>query len=146
MTFTKSFDALIALTIEKRIYIISDMKMLSIPFMLFVLSTFSCQNPEKMTLVGKTIEYHYGQSKYHVAFDSDSTLRWMAMAGGEIGAYEDEIYFSEWVGDHLLFITWGEANGTGVSQILDFEKGKVYNHLLRGREISAGQGEIQFVK
>lgn len=124
------------------------MKVLSISilFTLFVLSIFSCQNPEKMTLVGKTIEYHYGENKYQVRFDSDSTLSWMAVAGDEIGAYEDEIYFSEWVGDHLLFITWGEANGIGVSQILDLEKGKVYNHLLRGREVSAGYGEIQFVK
>lgn len=114
--------------------------------MMIVLFTFSCQKPDKITLVGKTIEYHYGESKYHVRFDSDSTLNWMAVAGDEIGAHEDEIYFSEWVGDHLLFITWGEANGIGVSQILDFEKGKVYNHLLQGRKVSAGQGEIQFVK
>lgn len=114
--------------------------------MMLVLFTFSCQKPKKMTLVGKTIEYQYGESKYHVRFDSDSTLHWVAVAGDEIGANEDEIYFSEWVDPHLLFITWGEANGIGVSQILDFEKGKVYNHLLRGREISVGQGEILFVK
>ena len=146
ITFSKSFNALISLVVEKRKYIISDRKMLSILFMLFILSTFSCQKPKKMTLVGKTIEYNYGEIKYHVRFDSDSTLRWVAVSGDEIGAYEDEIYFSEWVSDHLLFITWGEANGIGVSQILDFEKSKVYNHLLRGREVSVGQGEIQFVK
>jgi hypothetical protein len=42
-----------------------------------------------------------------------------------------------------LFITWGEANGIGVSQVLDFGKGKVCNHILRGRDASLGEGEIQ---
>ena len=96
-------------------------------------------------LIGKTIEYVYGESIYHVTIDSESEMHWEAMAGDEKGTYEEETYKIESIDDMKLFITWGEANGIGVSQVLDFEKGVVYNHLLRGRDISIGQGKIRIL-
>lgn len=96
-------------------------------------------------LIGKTIEYRYGESVYHVTLDTDSTLHWEAMAGDEKGAYEEETYVIESIDHVRLFITWGEANGIGVAQVLDFEKGIVYNHLLRGRDVSMGGGNIKLL-
>jgi hypothetical protein len=96
-------------------------------------------------LIGKTIEYRYGESIYHVTLDTDSTMHWEAMAGDEKGALEDETYIIESVDDSKMLITWGEANGIGVSQVLDFEKGIVYNHLLRGRDLTIGRGEIKIL-
>lgn len=96
-------------------------------------------------LIGKTIEYRYGESVYHVTIDSDSTMHWEAMAGDEKGTFENETYVIASVDDSKLFITWGEENGIGVAQVLDFKKGIVYNHLLRGRAVSAGQGEIKIL-
>jgi hypothetical protein len=96
-------------------------------------------------LVGKTIEYKYGESIYHVTLDTDAKMHWEAMAGDEKGAYEEETYIIESVDNSKIFITWGEANGIGVSQILDFENGIVYNHLLRGRDVTIGRGEIKIL-
>jgi hypothetical protein len=112
------------------------------------MSIFGCQTaPRKMeqALIGKTIEYRYGENIYHVLLDTDSTLHWEAKAGDEIGARESETYVAEWIDPQKLFITWGEANGIGVSQVLDFERGQVYNHLLRGREATMGTGEIRIL-
>jgi hypothetical protein len=97
-------------------------------------------------LVGKTIEYRYGESVYHVTLDTDTTMHWEAMAGDEKGALENETYVLESIDDRKLFITWGEANGIGVAQVLDFEKGIVYNHLLRGRNASVGRGVIKILR
>lgn len=97
-------------------------------------------------VVGKTVEYRYGESVYHVTFDSDTTMHWEAMAGDETGTKENETYVAEWIDAQTLFITWGEANGIGVSQILDFEKGNVHNHLLRNRDVSMGEGEIRIIE
>lgn len=97
-------------------------------------------------LIGKTIEYRYGESVYHVTIDSDSTMHWEAVAGDEKGALENETYVIAAVDDSKLFITWGEENGIGVAQVLDFKKGIVYNHLLRGRAVSAGEGEIKILE
>ena len=72
-------------------------------------------------------------------------MHWEAMAGDEKGVKEDENYKIVSIDRQKLFITWGEANGIGVSQVLDFEKGIVYNHLLRGRNITIGTGEIRIL-
>jgi hypothetical protein len=121
----------------------------SIVFVLIVTALAACTSREHTshdTLIGQTLEYRYGESIYHVTFDSDSTLHWEAVAGDETGAKENETYVAEWIESQKLFITWGEANGIGVSQILDFEKGKVYNHLLRNRDASLSEGEIRIIK
>lgn len=97
-------------------------------------------------LVGKTIQYQYGESIYHVTLDTDTTMHWEAMAGDEKGTLENETYVLESIDESKLFITWGEANGIGVAQVLDFEKGIVYNHLLRGRDVSKGSGVIKIVE
>ena len=96
-------------------------------------------------LIGKTIEYRYGESVYHVTLDTESTLHWEAMAGEEKGAFEKETYVAEFIEPNIFFISWGEADGINVSQILDFNKGIVYNHLIRNREASMMQGEIKLI-
>jgi hypothetical protein len=100
---------------------------------------------EPMSLVGKTIEYAYGDDTYQVTIDDESHLHWEAMAGTEKGVTGEETYKIDLLADSLLFITWGEENGIGVSQVLDFKKGMVYNHLLRGRAIDTGLGKIRLV-
>jgi hypothetical protein len=121
-----------------------------------LITVISCQqknseNPNASSinpkdLVGKTIQYQYGESIYHVTLDTDTTMHWEAMAGDEKGTLENETYVLESIDENKLFITWGEANGIGVAQVLDFEKGIVYNHLLRGRDVSTGSGVIKIVE
>ncbi len=122
------------------------MKYFASLFILAAIIITGCSNSESVTYVGKTLEYQYGESIYHVTFDSDSEMHWEAVAGDETGAKENENYKAEWVDSQKLFITWVEANGIGVSQILDFENGIVYNHLLRGREVNVGTGKISWIE
>lgn len=96
-------------------------------------------------LIGKTIEYKYGEAIYHVTLDTDSTMHWEAMAGDEKGTSEKESYFMEPIGCNKIFISWDEASGIGVSQVLDFNEGKVYNHLLQDRKLQNGYGEIRIL-
>lgn len=93
-------------------------------------------------LVGKTIEYRYGEDIYHVTLDTDSTMHWEAIAGAEKGIKENETYFMEAIGDNKMFITWDEANGIAVAQVLDLDKGIVFNHLMIDRKLRNGTGEI----
>jgi hypothetical protein len=127
-----------------------------IPFLGLAIILNACQQKTTETtasitikpkdLIGKTIEYQYGENIYHVTIDSDSLMHWEAMAGAEKGAFENETYIIEAINDGSLFITWGEANGIGVAQVLDFEKGIVYNHLLRGRAVRSEQGKIRILE
>lgn len=106
----------------------------------------SADHSEPINIIGETIEYRYGESIYHVHIDNESEMHWEAMAGDEKGVKEEETYKMHRLDDQVIFITWGEANGIGVSQVLDFKKGIVYNHLLRGRDVSISTGEISILE
>ena len=119
----------------------------------------SCQNndinkePEEkeesnteIEIIGKTIEYKYGESIYHLTIDTDSTLHWMGMTGDEKGHGGNEQYIMDRLPNGEIFITWGEENGTGVSQVLDFKNSKVYNHLSWDREVATGSGKIRILE
>jgi len=121
-------------------------KIIGFTLLLTIVGCNQSANPPLGSLIGKTIEYRYGESVYHVTFETDSTMNWEAMEGEESGTKENETYVAEWIDSQRLFITWGEANGIGVSQILDFEKGKVHNHLLRNRKASIGEGRISIIE
>ncbi len=121
-------------------------KVIELTLFLTIVGCNPSANPPIVSLIDKTIEYSYGESVYHVTFETDSTMHWEAMEGEESGAKENETYVAEWIDSQRLFITWGEANGIGVSQILDFEKGKVHNHLLRNRNASIGEGRISIIE
>lgn len=108
--------------------------------------TAKTENGQRLDLIGKTIEYRYGESVYHVTFDNDTQMHWKAISGDETGVKEKETYKLHRLDDQTLFITWGEANGIGVSQVLDFKNGIVYNHLLRGRDVDIMTGEIAILK
>ena len=95
---------------------------------------------------GETIEYKYGLSIYHLVIDSDSTLHWEAMTGDEKGHGGEEKYISDQLPNGEIFITWGDENGTGVSQVLDFTNSKVYNHLSWDRKVATGAGVIRVIE
>ena len=78
-----------------------------------------------------------------VILDTDSTLHWVGVQGGEKGVTGDETYFMESLDSSRIFISWDEANGIAVSQVLDFEQGKVYNHLMQDRKLRHGYGQIR---
>lgn len=103
------------------------------------------QITQPIEIIGKTLVYQYGKSIYHVTIDNESEMHWEAMSGDEKGHKAEETYKMDRLDDQTIFITWGEENGIGVSQVLDFKKGIVYNHLLRGRQIDIGKGKISIL-
>jgi len=104
------------------------------------------EKTQQPDLIGKTIAYTYGEHVYHLTIETDSTLYWEAKTGSEKGLKGEETYILEWIAHQKLFITWGEKEGPGVSQVLDFEKNKVYNHLLFGRKVNKSEGKIKFIE
>lgn len=116
------------------------MCLLTLPLMYCTLS-----KDDRVELIHRTLEYQYDENIYHLTFDTDSTLHWEAMRGNEKGLKGYEVYVADWISNDQLFISWGEESGTGISQVLDFKKGKVFNHLLFGRELYAGEGSIKLL-
>ena len=139
--------------------------MKKIIFLFFLLSIFACQPPtptpapddstvktaveEKISqpiqVIGKTIEYRYGESIYHLTVDNDTQLHWECVQGEEKGVTGDEVYKLHRINDQTLFLFWIEENDLGVSQVLDFENGKVFTFLKRGEDVGKAEGNIRLI-
>lgn len=106
------------------------------------------QTKEKMTsevinLTGKTLEYNYGDYIYHLNFKTDDTLHWKCVEGDEKGKEADETYTTQRLNDHTLFISWVEADGLGVSQVVNLKENTINCYLKIDREIIPLSGTIR---
>lgn len=86
-------------------------------------SSTSCCTTDSLAdqLTGKTLLLDYGQMKAEVSYEADS-LHWKTFdaSGQPTGeASEHPLYLQ--LDGQRYFVTWMEADGTAVSQILDFD-------------------------
>lgn len=75
-------------------------------------------------------EGEYAGAKYKVTFNSDGTLTWLGVEGGEAGDTATEKAYSEMkIGTHLYLISWHETNGTTVTVILDAASNNIWGNV-----------------
>lgn len=96
----------------------------------------------EMTLIGKTLEYNYGKAIYHVTFNTAKNLHWKCIAGDEKGKEADETYVEQRLNGHTFFISWVEADGLGVSQVVNLKDLKVNCYLKIEKDIIPLSGTI----
>lgn len=92
--------------------------------------------------VGQTYVYDYGDARYEVKCLTDSTLRWECVFGEEKGRQETDRYYQKELEGNSVFVTWAEADGIGVSQIIDFNKNTVQSYLLIDKKIELAEAKI----
>lgn len=83
-------------------------------------------------LRGKTIDVDY-ETGYHflITFNSESELTWKALSKRAEGApeTESEPYKSYEIEEGIYMVNWIEETGLVVSQIQDYNTGKVYAYM-----------------
>lgn len=92
--------------------------------------------------VGQTYVYDYGDARYEVKYLTDTTLHWECVFGEEKGRQETERYYQKILAGNSVFVTWAEADGIGVSQVIDFNKNKVQSYLLIDKKIELAEAKI----
>ena len=92
--------------------------------------------------VGKTYVYDYGDARYEVKCLTDTTLRWECVFGEEKGRQETDRYYQKELEGNSVFVTWSEADGIGVSQVIDFNKNKVQSYLLIDKKVELAEAKI----
>jgi MoaF-like len=80
----------------------------------------------KMEHVGKTYRLDYGQLVIEVKYLSPETLQWEQVKGPEAGSKATESYGFTAVRPGVGFFWWQEKDTSVVTQVVDFEKGRVY--------------------
>lgn len=94
-------------------------------------------------LTGKTFEYNYGDTIYHINFKSEETLHWHCVEGDEQGKEADETYYVHKLNDNTFFISWIEADDTGVSQVLNLDEMSIHCFLKIGTDCIALSGNVK---
>lgn len=92
--------------------------------------------------VGQTYVYDYGDARYEVKCLTDTTLRWECVFGEEKGRQETDRFHQKELEGNTLFVTWAEADGIGVSQLIDFNKNTVQSYLLIDKKIELAEAKI----
>ncbi|RYU96480.1 MoaF-related domain-containing protein [Emticicia agri] len=122
-------------------------KLLSIPIVAILVSCIG--KGEEIPLikagkleVGQTYIYDYGDARYEVKCLTDTTLRWECVYGEEKGRQETDRYYQKELEGNNVFVTWAEADGIGVSQVIDFNKNKVQSYLLIDKKIELAEAKI----
>lgn len=96
-----------------------------------------------ITLSGKKLEYNYGEYMYQLDFKSDKTLHWKCIKGDEIGKEADETYFTQRLNNNTFFVSWIEADGLGVSQVINLKDNTIKCFLKIEKEIVPLSGTIR---
>ena len=86
--------------------------------------------PDVFQLTGHRFKYIYKTgAEYVIFFKDEHTLHWEAVAGPDKGRSAIEIYDSIQIEPNVHFISWLEADGTVVSQVVDYKQMHVYTSL-----------------
>lgn len=108
--------------------------------------TKSASMSKPMTLTGKKVEYNYGDYIYHLDFISEDQLRWECVEGDEKGKSDTEKYATQRLNDHTFFLSWVEADGLGVSQVLNMKDMKINCYLKIDKDIIPLSGTVKQLK
>lgn len=107
----------------------------------------------RSTLIGKTLALDYGSMRAEVYYGQD-TLRWTTYSNeGKSVDKGDELAAYEALGADRFLVTWQEADGTAVSQIVDLRELTVLAHITapisdqaENRQPMALVGAVQILK
>lgn len=98
---------------------------------------------KQIELVGKSLEYNYGEDVYQLQFQSDTSLHWKCVQGDEAGKEADETYATQRLNKHSFFVSWVEADGLGVSQVINLKDMTINCYLKIDRDIIPLSGTIR---
>ena len=91
-------------------------------------------------IVGKTLTFTYTNDTYRIEVTSETKLRWTQLRGDNPGSGDDEDYVFNELAGGLALITWIEADGLGLSNVLDPATGTLTTHANMGREVFQNLG------
>lgn len=98
---------------------------------------------EPINLVGKKLEYNYGSYIYHLHFKTEDKLHWKCVEGDEKGKEADETYATQRLNNHTFFVSWIEADGLGVSQVINLKDHTINCYLKIDKDIVPLSGTIK---
>ena len=102
------------------------------------------------SLIGRTFDIVYDseQSKdtYRFEVQSESKIKWERISGNDVGKGDTEDYVITQLDPEKILITWIEADGLGLSNVLNFKAGTCLTHGNNGRSVWKHNGALSLVE
>ncbi len=96
-----------------------------------------------MEKVGKAYLFDYGDFVVSVRYLSDRRLAWEQIKGPEVGVKAEEEYGFAAIRPAVYFVWWQEKDTSVVTQVVDFEKGRVHTTWISPeKKVASFQGTV----
>ena len=89
---------------------------------------------------GARFEFDYGEECYLIEFLDDERLRWTRTTGDPVGTTDIESYVWTALDRRRSMVTWIEADGLGLSSVVEVEGGTLVTHANTGRDVFVNSG------
>ncbi len=94
-------------------------------------------------MVGSTYLFDCGDSAYEITIESGTELHWKLFKGDYPGPQEDqETYYKSKIADGIVLMSWIEASGLGVYNVLNFNNSTVTTHAREGDTTHINKGKV----
>lgn len=98
----------------------------------------------KMEKTGQSYLFDYGEMVIRVRYLSDSRLAWEQIKGPQAGLKAEEDYGFAAIRPGVRYFWWQEKDSSVVTQVVDFEKGRVYTTWTSPeKKVSSFQGAVR---
>ncbi|WP_187432336.1 hypothetical protein ROLI_047520 (plasmid) [Roseobacter fucihabitans] len=93
-------------------------------------------------IIGMSFGFVYSDETYGIEVLSQTALRWTRTAGKNTGQGDTEQYVFSKLTDDMFMLTWVEADGPGLSNILRLTDGTLITHANIGRDVFINPGKL----
>lgn len=98
---------------------------------------------ERAVQIGKTYLFDYGDTAYEITLETETDVHWKLIKGDYPGPQEDlERYYLSEVADGVVLISWVEASGLGLYNVLNLNNGTLITHAREGDITHINKGTI----
>ena len=118
------------------------MNALKLVFIFLTLSLFSAITSASEAYFGQFLYQYKGGNTYRVTVKDNTHMKWECIEGSEKGAVGEETPQRFKINKQVFFATWVEKTGVNVSQVIDFNKMKVYSTIIAGKDRYVLEGKV----
>lgn len=95
-------------------------------------------------IIGASFQLIYSDETYRIDIYSTKKLRWTREVGNNVGQTDEESYILDLLSAEIIMLTWIEADGLGLSNVMNVENGSLITHANQGRDVFQNKGRHTF--
>ena len=91
--------------------------------------------------LGTNFRFIYSDETYRINILSDTSLHWTREVGDNVGQSDEESYVLDVLSEDLIMLSWVEADGLGLSNVMNLSDGNLVTHANHGRDVFQNRGQ-----